>query len=55
MIPKVAIIILNWNGWEDTIECINSLINLTYPNFSIVIVDNGSTNEFNLLVMLQNE
>ena len=22
--PKVAIIILNWNGWKDTIECLES-------------------------------
>jgi len=20
--PKVAIIVLNWNGWQDTIECL---------------------------------
>ncbi|MEM2002756.1 MAG: hypothetical protein QXT77_08940 [Candidatus Methanomethylicaceae archaeon] len=29
--PKVAIIILNWNGWRDTIECLESLQRLTYP------------------------
>ncbi len=41
--PKVFIIILNWNGKEDTIECIESVKLLRYPNFEIVIVDNGST------------
>lgn len=41
--PKVHIIILNWNGKEDTIECLHSLRALDYPNFEIVVVDNAST------------
>jgi GT2 family glycosyltransferase len=41
--PKVAIIILNWNGKEDTIECLESLKHITYPNYEILLVDNGST------------
>jgi len=41
--PKVAIIVLNWNGWRDTIECLESLQRLTYPNYQIIVVDNGST------------
>jgi len=41
--PKVSIIILNWNGKEDTIECLESLKNITYPNYEILLVDNGST------------
>jgi len=45
MLPKVFIIILNWNGWRDTIECIESLKKLNYPNYEVVIVDNGSTDE----------
>ena len=40
--PKVSIIILNWNGLEDTIECLESLEKVTYPNFKVVVVDNGS-------------
>lgn len=43
MIPKVTVIILNWNGKEDTIECIESVRNMIYPNYEILIVDNGST------------
>ncbi|MGD0585828.1 MAG: glycosyltransferase family 2 protein [Oryzomonas sp.] len=39
----VYIVILNWNGWRDTVECIESCRSLTYPNFRIVIVDNGSS------------
>ena len=42
-IPKVAVIILNWNGIDDTRECLNSFKKVTYPNFEIVVVDNGST------------
>jgi GT2 family glycosyltransferase len=39
---KVVILILNWNGGEDTIECLDSLINSKYEPFQIMIVDNGS-------------
>jgi len=43
--PKVAIIVLNWNGWWDTIECLESLQRLTYPNYQIIVVDNRSTDD----------
>jgi GT2 family glycosyltransferase len=43
--PKVAIIVLNWNGWRDTIECLESLQRITYPNYQIIVVDNGSTDD----------
>jgi GT2 family glycosyltransferase len=43
--PKVYIILLNYNNWADTIECLESLQCLTYPNYDIIIVDNGSTND----------
>jgi len=42
-VPKIFIIILNWNSADFTIECIKSLAKLTYPSYEIVIVDNGST------------
>jgi GT2 family glycosyltransferase len=42
--PRVYIILLNWNGWKDTIECIASLKALRYPNFEIIVVDNASEN-----------
>jgi len=42
---KIAIIILNWNGWRDTIECLESLFKIEYPNFQVVVVDNGSNDE----------
>ena len=44
---KITIIILNYNGWEDTIECIDSLIHIDTPTncfLQVVVIDNGSTN-----------
>lgn len=43
MNPKVSIIVLNWNGYRDTVECVNSLGKVAYPNCELVIVDNGSS------------
>jgi len=40
--PKVSIIILNWNGLKDTIECLESLKKITYPNYEVIVVDNDS-------------
>jgi GT2 family glycosyltransferase len=40
--PSVAVIVLNWNGTDDTIECLESLKRVTYPRAEIVVVDNGS-------------
>jgi GT2 family glycosyltransferase len=44
-LPRVATIILNWNGLADTMECLASLQKLDYPNYDIVVVDNGSTDK----------
>ena len=43
--PKVSVIILNWNGWQDTLECLDSMTKINYPNAEVVIVDNDSKNE----------
>ncbi|MBN2011726.1 glycosyltransferase family 2 protein [candidate division KSB1 bacterium] len=42
---NIAIIILNWNGWQDTCECLTSLMHSTYQRFQCVVVDNGSTDD----------
>lgn len=42
MKPQVSIIILNWNGWKDTIECLESLYQIDYPNYDVILVDNHS-------------
>ena len=41
--PLVSIIILNWNGWRDTLACVESCRQLTWPNFRIVVVENASS------------
>lgn len=43
--PLVHIVLVNWNHFQDTIECIESLNKITYPNFHIIVVDNGSDND----------
>jgi GT2 family glycosyltransferase len=41
--PRVAILILNWNGMRETVETLESLQHLQYSNCEVVLVDNGST------------
>ena len=43
-LPKVSIVTLNWNTLNDTVECLESLQKVTYPNFEVAVVDNGSAN-----------
>lgn len=43
--PPISIIVLNWNGAADTLACLDSLAALTYPNFNVVVVDNGSSDD----------
>ena len=42
MSQKIAIIILNWNGLENSRECLISLKKITYPSYKIIFIDNGS-------------
>jgi GT2 family glycosyltransferase len=39
---KVAIIILNWNSAEITVDCLKSLSQVKYDDFKIFLIDNGS-------------
>ncbi|MEM3403462.1 MAG: glycosyltransferase family 2 protein [Nitrososphaeria archaeon] len=43
--PRVSIIILNWNGWRDTIECLSSIYKIIYPNYDVIVIDNGSKDD----------
>lgn len=60
--PKVYVIILNWNGVNDTLECLDSVCKLDYPNFRVVVVDNNSSDtsvesirqQFNNVTLIQN-
>lgn len=45
LMPGVACVLVNWNNWRDTTECLRSLQRQTYKNLTIIVVDNGSTND----------
>lgn len=40
--PRVLIILLTWNHWEVTTACLTAIRRLTYPNYGVLVVDNGS-------------
>jgi hypothetical protein len=41
-IPRVAIILVNWNGRQVTLDCLTSLRAVSYPNVLTIVVDNNS-------------
>ena len=41
--PGVGIVIVNWNGWRDTQECLEAVYRQSCRNLAVVVVDNGST------------
>lgn len=43
---RVSIILVNYNGYEDTVECVESLLQIDYSNYEIIIVDNGSRDDY---------
>lgn len=43
--PKVAIIILNYNCWKDCVETVESVLKNDYDNFEVIVVDNCSTDD----------
>lgn len=43
--PRVYVLLLNWNGWRDTLECLDSLFRMHYPHFRVVVCDNASSDE----------
>ena len=43
--PGVCCVIVNWNGWPDTLDCLASLREQDYGNLQIIVVDNGSTDD----------
>lgn len=45
MNPHVSIILVNYNSYRDTVECIESLRKVEYDNFNVIVVDNASPKE----------
>ncbi|MBN1656859.1 MAG: glycosyltransferase family 2 protein [Anaerolineae bacterium] len=43
--PGVGIVIVNWNLVSDTLACLNSVYRMSYSEFQVVVVDNGSTDD----------
>jgi GT2 family glycosyltransferase len=44
--PKILVLLVNWNGKKDTLECLSSLEKaLPSPSFATLVVDNGSTDD----------
>ena len=43
MISHIKVLILNWNGKDLLKPCLDSVIAIDYPNFSVIVIDNGST------------
>lgn len=41
--PRVGVLLLNWNGAQDTLDCLDSLKKSSYHNVELLVVDNGST------------
>ena len=44
-LPFVVIVSVNWNGWRDTVECLESVRRLDYPNYLMIVVDNASRDD----------
>lgn len=42
---SIGVVLVNWNGWKDTIEAYNSTCRSTYQNWTLIVVDNASTDE----------
>lgn len=45
VMKSVIVILVNWNRPQDTLECVRSLALSDYPNFTPVVVDNGSVDD----------
>jgi GT2 family glycosyltransferase len=42
---KAYILILNYNNWQDTIECLESVFQNSYPDYQVICIDNASTDD----------
>jgi GT2 family glycosyltransferase len=39
--PRVGVVVLNWHGRYDTLDCLRALRALDYPSFFVILIDNG--------------
>lgn len=43
--PRVICVVVNWNGWQDTVACLQSLRQQEYGALEVIVVDNGSIDD----------
>lgn len=43
--PRIAVVMVNWNGWSDTIAAHRSLLESLYAGWHLFVVDNASTDD----------
>ncbi len=61
--PKISIVIPNWNGQRFLADCLDSLSKINWPDYQVIVVDNGSTDnsvgfvgeKFPKVVLIENE
>ena len=41
--PKIYILVINWNNYDDTRECLVSLKGVLYQDYTVVVIDNSSS------------
>lgn len=44
-LPKVSVVVCSYNGAATLSECLDSLMRLEYPDYEVILVDDGSTDE----------
>jgi len=49
--PKISIVILNWQNWSDTLKCLQSVLLNNYPKYDCIVVDNGSNNDSEQIIV----
>lgn len=42
---RTLVVVLNWNGLADTLECLDALERQTHPRFDVLVIDNGSAGD----------
>ena len=53
---NLSIVVLTWNDWKSTIDCLQSIINNNYDNYDVILVDNNSNSKhLNFIKKWQNK
>jgi GT2 family glycosyltransferase len=41
----ITVVLVNWNGWADTVSCVQSILNSTASSYRVIVIDNGSSDD----------